>query len=91
MPDLSCKRCGSPIPPESDHCIFCTSPDEGESRRRSGSRRRVCKDTDAHGSSSSMVHIEYVYECPTHGRVRIKAKVLAQSVRCPFCCQESSK
>jgi hypothetical protein len=91
MADLRCKRCGSPIPPESTHCIFCGSPAEGKSRRRSGSRTRAREDSAADSCGSSMVHSQYLYECPVHGRVRIKAKVLAQSVRCPFCCRESSK
>jgi len=71
-----CSKCGRPIPPETGRCIFCRSGDEKKPSQETS--KRPCL-------PAAVISSEYVVNCSVHGRVKIKAKVLASSVRCPFC------
>jgi hypothetical protein len=72
-----CDKCGKPIPPEAGRCIFC----------RPGAEEQPPQERTPKGSclTATVVSSEYVVNCSLHGRVKIKAKVLADSVKCPFC------
>lgn len=77
MSALICERCHRPIPPEAGQCIFC----------RPGAEKQPPWEGAPKGSrlAATIVSSEYVVNCSLHGRVKIKAKVLADSVKCPFC------
>jgi len=81
-----CDKCGKPIPPDSGRCIFCQ-----KARKESEPPDEVAPVTVMPETmpkmSLSKVSYEYVAECPKHGKmtIKIKAKVLVDSVKCPFC------
>ena len=78
-----CGKCGKPIPPETGQCIFCRPGVEKKSPiEKKSPQERTPKVACL---TATVVSSEYVVNCPRHGRVKIKAKVLAGSVRCPFC------
>ena len=84
---VQCPRCGCIALPDATKCPKCGTT-------YNGNRAKDIIDTISYLSNSKIedagvqvVRAYYQLTCPYHGKVNVRASVVAPTIKCPFCPQ----
>ena len=83
---IECSRCGCIALPDATKCPKCgTAYYNGNGAKEVINAINYLSNPRVEDIDAQVIRASYQFICPRHGRVSVKAMVIASTIKCPFC------